>query len=55
VTAGDAAPESVAAAAAVPPAPTPSTPPAAAPIKGFSLFFSVLWERIRRLFGGGRA
>ena len=26
-----------------------------APVKGFSLFFSVLWERIRRLFGGGRS
>jgi hypothetical protein len=36
-----------------PPATTaPSPPPQAAapPIKGFSLFFSVLWERIRGLF-----
>jgi uncharacterized protein len=60
VTAGDAAPEEVAAAAPSAPTPPPSpstpppaaTPPAAAPVKGFSLFFSVLWERIRRLFGG---
>jgi carbon monoxide dehydrogenase subunit G len=61
VAAGDAAPEAVAAAAPEPGADTPSSPPpqpaqsapppAAAPIKGFSLFFSVLWERIRRLFG----
>jgi carbon monoxide dehydrogenase subunit G len=34
--------------------PPPPPPPAAAPVKGFSLFFSVLWERIRRLFGGGK-
>jgi carbon monoxide dehydrogenase subunit G len=40
--------------------PTGGTPPAArpqqqpaAPIKGFSLFFSVLWERIKRLFSRG--
>jgi carbon monoxide dehydrogenase subunit G len=33
-----------------PTAPAPAAPPAA-PIKGFSLFFSVLWERIKRLFG----
>jgi carbon monoxide dehydrogenase subunit G len=50
VTAGEAAPEAVAAASAPPPPP----PPAAAPVKGFSLFFSVLWERIRRLFGGSK-
>jgi hypothetical protein len=50
----------VAAAAASPSTPPPSatpppatTPPAAAPVKGFSLFFSVLWERIRRLFRRG--
>jgi carbon monoxide dehydrogenase subunit G len=43
VTAGDAAPEEVA--AAPPPQPEP-----AKPVKGFSLFFSVLWERIKRLF-----
>jgi hypothetical protein len=28
-------------------------PPAAKPLKGGSLFFSVLWERIRRLFKRG--
>jgi carbon monoxide dehydrogenase subunit G len=44
VTAGDAAPEEVAA-AAPPPSPEP-----AKPLKGGSLFFSVLWERIKRLF-----
>jgi carbon monoxide dehydrogenase subunit G len=48
VTAGDAPPEAVAAAA---PPPPPQPAPAAAPVKGFSLFFSVLWERIKRLFG----
>jgi carbon monoxide dehydrogenase subunit G len=47
VTAGDAAPEQVAAAASTPP---PSPAPAPAPVKGFSLFFSVLWERIKRIF-----
>ena len=40
------------------PAPTqtgPAQPPAAAPpVKGFSLLLSVLWERIRGLFGRGR-
>jgi uncharacterized protein len=38
-----------------PPAATPpgAAPPPAAPIKGISLFFSVLWERIKRLFGRG--
>jgi carbon monoxide dehydrogenase subunit G len=56
VTAGDAAPEEVVAAAPPPSqAPPPPPPPAAAPVKGFSLFFSVLWERIRRLFGGGKS
>jgi uncharacterized protein len=69
VTAGDAAPEAVAAAAQAPageppPGPKPeSTPPPAAtppptapaaqPLKGGSLFLSVLWERIKRLFGRG--
>jgi carbon monoxide dehydrogenase subunit G len=48
VTSGDAPPEAVAAASSPPP-----PPPAAAPVKGFSLFFSVLWGRIKRLFGGG--
>jgi len=57
VAAGDAAPEEVAAVDAPPAAPAAATPPPiptpqpAAPIKGFSLFFSVLWERIKRLFG----
>jgi carbon monoxide dehydrogenase subunit G len=46
VTAGAAAP--VEAAAAPPPASTPPPPPA--PIKGGSLFFSVLWERIKGIF-----
>jgi uncharacterized protein len=33
------------------PPPAPATPPpAAAPLKGGSLFFSVLWERIKRIF-----
>jgi carbon monoxide dehydrogenase subunit G len=57
VTAGDAPPEAVAAAASAPPPPAAAPappPPAAAPVKGFSLVFSVLWERIKRLFGGGR-
>jgi carbon monoxide dehydrogenase subunit G len=31
--------------------PPPVAPPPAAPVKGFSLFFGVLWERIKRLFG----
>jgi carbon monoxide dehydrogenase subunit G len=34
-----------------PPPPRPATPPpAAAPLKGGSLVFSVLWERIKRIF-----
>jgi carbon monoxide dehydrogenase subunit G len=53
VAAGDAPPEAVAAAAtpapSVPPPVRPSPPPAQ-PLKGGSLFFSVLWERIKRLF-----
>jgi uncharacterized protein len=28
----------------------PGEPPAAQPVKGFSLFFSVMWERLKRLF-----
>ena len=37
------------------PAPKPFTPPPPAkPIHGVRLFLSVLWERIKRLFGGGR-
>jgi uncharacterized protein len=59
VAAGDAAPEEVAAAATTPPstpppvATPPPTAPAAQPLKGGSLFLSVLWERIRRLFRRG--
>jgi uncharacterized protein len=59
VAAGDAAPEQVAAAATTPPStppptgPPPTPPPAAEPLRGGSLFFSVLWERIKRLFGRG--
>jgi len=58
-SAGGAAAEASAAteAAPTPPAPTPAPPrtaPAPAkPIKGFSLLFSVLWDRIKRLFGRG--
>jgi uncharacterized protein len=32
---------------------TPPPPPQAPPVKGISLFFSVLWERIRKLFRRG--
>jgi carbon monoxide dehydrogenase subunit G len=52
---GPGQPASVAPPAAAPgdrPAPKPFTPPAPAkPISGIRLFFSVLWERILRLFG----
>ena len=45
-------------AGAPPPAPRPSPPPAqpqaAKPVGGIGLFFSVLWERIRRRFGRRR-
>jgi carbon monoxide dehydrogenase subunit G len=66
VAAGDAPPEAVAAAApqegadsetAAPrpaasrPSPPPAQPQAAKPVGGIGLFFSVLWERIRRRFG----
>jgi carbon monoxide dehydrogenase subunit G len=34
----------------MPDRPAAAKPPAAKPISGFSLFFSVLWERIKRLF-----
>ena len=44
------APEPGAAASTPPPAPPP---PAPEPLKGGSLFLSVLWERIKRLFGRG--
>jgi uncharacterized protein len=37
-----------------PPPPRPAQPAAAKPVGGFGLFFSVLWERIRRRFGRGR-
>jgi carbon monoxide dehydrogenase subunit G len=41
--------------AAEPPAAREFRPPEPAkPIHGIRLFFSVLWERIRRLFGGGK-
>ena len=32
------------------PAPGSAGPPAAPPVKGFSLLMSVLWERLKRLF-----
>ena len=63
VAAGEAAPESVAAAdteepahprpTGPPPTPVPPPPPAptpAKPISGFSLFFGALWDRIKRIF-----
>jgi uncharacterized protein len=50
VTAGEAAPEAVAAEA-----PAPVGPPAPAPpVKGLSLLASVLWERLKRLLGRRR-
>jgi carbon monoxide dehydrogenase subunit G len=52
VAAGDAAPEEVAS-TPPPPATPPPTAPAAQPLKGGSLFFSVLWERIKSLFKRG--
>ena len=54
-SAGGAAAEASAAteAAPAPPAPARAAPPPAKPIKGFSLLISVLWERIKRLFGRG--
>jgi carbon monoxide dehydrogenase subunit G len=67
VAKGEAPPEAVAAAAPQegadtespgagappppPPPPPPAQPQAAKPVGGFGLFFSVLWERIRRRFG----
>ena len=52
IATGDAAPETVAAAAEPPTAqPPPAAPAPAQPLKGGSLFLSVLWERIKRLFG----
>jgi uncharacterized protein len=54
-SAGAAAAEASAATEAAPAPPAPQRPAAAPakPVKGFSLFFSVLWERIKRLFGRG--
>jgi uncharacterized protein len=37
-----------------PPTPPPAQPQAAKPVGGIGLFFSVLWERIRRRFGRAR-
>ena len=37
-----------------PPSPPPAQPQAAKPVGGIGLFFSVLWERIRRRFGRSR-
>ena len=37
-----------------PPTPSPAQPQAAKPVGGIGLFFSVLWERIRRRFGSSR-
>jgi carbon monoxide dehydrogenase subunit G len=56
VAKGEAAPEAVAAADQPAPAapPPPSPPQAAKPVGGIGLFFSVLWERIRRRFGRAR-
>jgi carbon monoxide dehydrogenase subunit G len=59
VARGDVAPEAVAepmagpaTARPAPPPPPPAQPQAAAkPVGGIGLFFSVLWERIRRRFG----
>ena len=42
-------------AAASRPAPAVAPPQAAKPVNALSLFFSVLWDRIKRLFGGGRS
>ena len=41
-------------AAARPAPPPPPAQPAAKPVGGIGLFFSVLWERIRRRFGSSR-
>ena len=52
-------PAEAAASATAPPSPgAPAeaavTPPQAEPLKGGSIFLSVLWDRIKRLFGRGR-
>lgn len=44
-----------AAPAPAPAAASPAPPAPAKPVNALSLFFSILWERIRRLFGGGRS
>jgi carbon monoxide dehydrogenase subunit G len=53
------APVATSTTAAPAPAPTPAPRPPitaeAKPINAFGLFFSIVWERIRRLFGGGRS
>ncbi len=60
VAKGEAPPEAVAAAdqpasaSPPPPSPPPAQPQAAKPVGGIGLFFSVLWERIRRRFGRAR-
>jgi len=63
ITTGEEPPEAAAAADADPapataaPQPAPAAPPpvaAAKPISGFSLFFGALWDRIKRIFGGGK-
>jgi carbon monoxide dehydrogenase subunit G len=48
-----AAAEAPAATEAAPAPPAPAAPAPAKPIKGFSLLLSVLWDRIKRLFGRG--
>lgn len=46
------APAATAATASPQPQRQPLAPQAAKPVNALSLFFSILWERIRRLFGG---
>jgi carbon monoxide dehydrogenase subunit G len=52
--AAEAAASSATGAAAEPPPPAPAPAPANEPLKAHSLFFSVLWERIKRLFSRRR-
>jgi carbon monoxide dehydrogenase subunit G len=49
----ESAPAPPTAAPATPAAPPRAAPAPAKPIKGFSLLLSVLWDRIKRLFGRG--
>lgn len=49
---GDAAVANAAPAPVAAPAPAP---PQAKPVNALSLFFGILWDRIKRLFGGGRS